>query len=222
MYLAEHNPWFGDVSVWMLCINKWLIHSAASCQGHTDGLSIIPLKPFRWSCPVCSFSPSRIFFSCLQLVYTAIFGPAHTLQLSCMNITVCLVIPSPRCCVQWTPHLTDQAKIIAMLNPAQLAKQFSTVSFWFQSPSMLFHAIFINHCTTTVSTSALYLGGPRLKSRPRDWLSWLRSFVVFLSPSRYCSDSSLVKLSWRYRQIHNYTENIVSFNSFATGMWIIY
>jgi hypothetical protein len=35
-----------------------------------------------------------------------------------------------------------------------------------------------------VNILALYSGGPEFKSQPGDWLSWLRSFAVFLSPSR--------------------------------------
>jgi hypothetical protein len=35
-----------------------------------------------------------------------------------------------------------------------------------------------------ISTPAAYSGGPRFKSRPGNRLSWLRFFVVFLSPSR--------------------------------------
>jgi hypothetical protein len=44
---------------------------------------------------------------------------------------------------------------------------------------------------------APYSAGPEFKFRPRDWLSWLRFFVVFLSPSRqmYQYDSMIVSVS---------------------------
>jgi hypothetical protein len=38
-------------------------------------------------------------------------------------------------------------------------------------------------CGQVVNTPALYLRGPGLKSRTRDWLSSLRLFMVLLSPS---------------------------------------
>jgi hypothetical protein len=35
------------------------------------------------------------------------------------------------------------------------------------------------HDSWVVYTNALYSGDPELKSQPRDWLSWLKFFIVF-------------------------------------------
>jgi hypothetical protein len=40
------------------------------------------------------------------------------------------------------------------------------------------------HCGQVVNTPALYLGGPKFKSCPRDRLSWLMFIMVFLRTSR--------------------------------------
>jgi hypothetical protein len=42
----------------------------------------------------------------------------------------------------------------------------------------------IEHCGQVANTLALYLGSPMFKSQCGHWVSWLRIFVVFLSPSR--------------------------------------
>lgn len=41
-----------------------------------------------------------------------------------------------------------------------------------------------SHCSWVCSTPAPCVGNPRFKSWHGDWLSWLRSFVIFSSPSK--------------------------------------
>jgi hypothetical protein len=59
------------------------------------------------------------------------------------------------------------------------------------SPWKKWRAICICWSRVVVNTSASYSGCHRLKSRPNDRLSWLRVFVVFISPFKRCRDSTL-------------------------------
>jgi hypothetical protein len=52
--------------------------------------------------------------------------------------------------------------------------------------------------TSVMVTPAFCLGGPRFKSWPRDRLSWLRVFVVFLGPSRQIRGEYLKIRPWPF------------------------
>jgi hypothetical protein len=72
-----------------------------------------------------------------------------------------------------------------------------------------------------VNTSASYSGGSSLKNRPVDLLSWLKFFVVFLSPSRQMPEGHLkIRLRPLPSKSFSIPHSLISF-SFDSIIWAI-
>jgi hypothetical protein len=61
-----------------------------------------------------------------------------------------------------------------------------------------------------VNTAALYSESPGFKSVPGDWLSSLKDFVVFLSPSRQIMDDIVPKIRLRTLPFVHYKDQFVN------------
>jgi hypothetical protein len=100
--------------------------------------------------------------------------------------------------IHWTCSLR---KIIWLLPWQRLADVLITWSCFMSQVSSLalfnegcLHAVLyrnIERCYQVVNTSASCSAGPKFKSWSGDWLSWLRVFVVFLSPTRKSQDNTV-------------------------------
>jgi hypothetical protein len=93
----------------------------------------------------------------------------------CMYLFIKTILTSS---YSWSPFLSLQALSYSL--PLHCGR-----------PSSVSSSSFHTERRRVVNTPASYSGGPGFKRRPGDRLSWLRVFVVFLSPSRPTRESAL-------------------------------
>jgi hypothetical protein len=63
------------------------------------------------------------------------------------------------------------------------------------------HVFLREHVSSNSSTVDSYLGGVCFESEPGHWLLWLRSFKVFLSPSKQMLEEYISKISTEFHQV---------------------